>query len=157
MKTTILALVFAATSALAAPVPLVLRSTGYSELIQPVELRHVAAVEAVAEIPATETEPGSPAVDAVPAKIVIRADYRLTPNVPVVDVELSGIRTVISPKSSPVFALEISLPESVFLAYYPGDGAALLAALSQAGAIVPNQSLADLIRQVAVQVVASGE
>lgn len=157
MKTMILALVLVATAALAAPVPLVLRSTGYSELIQPVELRHAAAVEAVAEVPATEDEPGSPAIPAAPAKVVIHADYRLAPGVAVVDVELSGIRTVIAPKSAPVFALEISLPEDVFLSYYPGDGAALLSALSQAGAIVPNQALADLIRQVAVQVVASEE
>jgi hypothetical protein len=155
------------TATFAEPIPLLLRSTGYTELINPTSLTYV---EATSGTPAFEGvppyidedglevqmgPPSTPAIAAQPAFVVIHADYRLSSGVPVVDIELSGIQTTISPKSSPVFVLEIRIPESAFMSYYPGDGAALLSALAQAGSIVPNAALSDLVRQVAAQVIAS--
>jgi len=151
MKNLIASLTLIASIAFADPVPLVLRSTGYSELIKP---------QAISYKPSVTNEPivfdgESLATNRVvtPAMIEIAATYQLTAGAPVVDITLDGIRTVIAAQTYPVFNLTITLPVAQFLSYYQGDGAALIAAMQQAGTITPNEALTGLIRAVAVQVI----
>lgn len=139
----------------AEPVPLVLQSTGYTRLLVPTSLRYQPGLE-YAEWWDEETET-TIIREATEGAVIIHADYRLSARVPVVDVTLEGIRTVISPKSNPVFALEITVPESTFAAAF-GEGAdAVIAVLQLAGQLVPNAELTGIIRGVAADILSAEE
>lgn len=143
-----------AAGAIADPVPLSLKATGYTELIMPQSVSYQAAVP---ESVTTDAEGNAVTNAATEAAITIIASYQLRSGVPVVETALSGITTVITPNSNPTFTLTIKLPVETFAAYFPGDVSGLVAALQAAGSIQPNAALTELIRNVAAQVIAAGE
>lgn len=141
------AFAIAAAAAPAVPVPLVIRATGYTELLKPQSIDYIAAAGAVTDDPATADVDETAA--AVPASFVIRCTYRLGYKTPVVDMDIEGVGVKIAPHSAPEFMLLLTVPEEVFDSYYTGDVAALALVLQGAGPVNPNAELISVIRDVA--------